>query len=111
MLGWQDFDVGRYMLRQVLPALFVLCVVLGSFILWRRTGRVAALLQLLTSALLVLHILLQDLKNLFWPFDPSPIARLLQSSLMHDIADTVAIASLAVFAVASLWYALGEKRI
>ena len=72
--------------RELIPTLVLVCVVAGSWLLWRRTKRVPALLQLIPSAVLLLDVLLENIR-------------------------TVLMICLVVFAVAYLCYALGRQRI
>jgi hypothetical protein len=101
------------LVREMIPTVVLLCVVVGSSLLWTRTKRVPALLQLIASSVLLLETLLENFRTIanITPYDSWWFSRLLWSRAFADTMIPVTMVCVIIFAAAYLCYALGHKRI
>ena len=101
------------LVREIIPTLVLLCIVVGSSLLWRRTKRASALIQLVTSAVLLLEALLTSIRScsLSTPCHSSWMSRALWAQSLTDTMIPITLVCVVIFAGAYLWYALGAKRI
>jgi hypothetical protein len=106
---WTAGDWLYYVLSMFVP--LVLCVAVGSFVLWRRTKRAAALTQLVASALIFLPWLLGQIRYFMTPSTESAFARLFWSQGFNEAMSLLLHLSLVVFGLGYIWYALTERRI
>ena len=108
-LASEDFNLGRYLLWQAVPTLAVVAVVAGSALLWMRTRRGSALVQVASSTILLLAAILDHVRNLAVPIETQLSSRVW--STLRDIQSGAVILSIIVFSLGYLWYAIDRKRI
>ena len=96
-----------------MPVLWLLCIVVGALLLWRRTKHIAALAQFVAAAGFFVCIFVDWLREFSAPppFDTSWFAKLVWSSHLSDFGFIVMIICVLVFPIAYLWYAITQKRI
>ena len=98
------------LVRELWPTVLALCIAVGSLLLWSRTMRLSALLQLIGSAVFLIVSLLSNLRLFTTPSDESWISRLLWSSSLDGVTvGTVLVCGL-VFSIGYLWYAVTQIR-
>ena len=92
------------------PTLLILCLTIGSFLLWRRSRRVSTLLQLISAAALFLFALRFNIRSIFVdPFHPPFWARILWSNSLNQIIDVAQVFCVVAFPIGYLWYAIRQK--
>ena len=106
---WTAGDWLYYVLSEFVP--LVLCVSVGSFVLWRRTKRPAALTQLVASALIFLGWLLSQIRHFTSPSTDSAVGRIVWSLSSSEALRVLLLVATVAFGVGYLWYALTERRI
>ena len=98
-----------YLIREWAPTVLILGITIGSLLLWKRTKRISALAQLLTSTPLFLLFVLHLLRTFTTPFDSSLYSRFLWSPRLNDVESVVGLVCVVVFPIAYLCYAIREK--
>jgi hypothetical protein len=101
------FNVVRY--AQFGPTLLILCLAVGSVLLWSRTRRVSTLLQFISTTELFVFTLLFNLRSILVsdPFHPPLWARILSS----DVVEVAQVFGVVAFPIGYLWYAIQRKNI
>ena len=105
-------DLVYHLIWDVAPVAFLLCIVVGSVLVWRRTRRAAALAQLIGAGLTFIG---WGLLTLRWstvvPSDLSLYAETLRSEAMRLTMSLAPLVGAAVFSVGYLCDAIKRERI
>jgi TRAP-type mannitol/chloroaromatic compound transport system permease large subunit len=105
-------DLIYHLVWDVVPFAALLCVVVGAALLWIRTKRTSAMLQMVASVLLFLGMALDRVRWQFvTPYDNSAFADVLRSESMRIVMLLAPLLGLTVFSISYLWYARAQKRI
>src|SRR5256885_1343408 len=90
--------------REMIPMVVILCIVVGSSVVWRRTKRVPALVQLIASVVLLFAWLLDSMRSftIDRAYDSSWFYRVLWAQSLIDITLPIIQVCIVVFAVAYL---------
>lgn len=91
--------------------LMPLCIAVGALLLWRRTRRVAALLQLIAAVVFVVCSALKVLQSYVNPFHKSWLSKLIWSRYMWEQNWGVMLNAMSAFAISYLWYAFKHQNI
>lgn len=109
LLANEDIRIGQYLLWQAAPTLLVVCLVVGSALLWLRTRRGSAVAQLGSATILLLATILQHVMNLGVPIESRLSSRFWRTA--NELQSAGFIVGIVIFSLAYLWYAVGHKRI
>jgi hypothetical protein len=91
--------------------LMPLCIGVGALLLWKRTRRIAALLQFIAAVVLVACSVLGVLRSYVDPFHKSWLSKLVWSRYMWEQNAGAMLIAMSVFAISYLCYALSHKGI
>ena len=91
--------------------LMPLCIGLGALLLWKRTRRVAALLQFIAAVVLLAGSVLNVLRSYVDPFHKSWLSKLVWSRYVWEQNAGVMLIAMSVFAISYLWYAFARQSI
>ena len=94
----------------IAPSVIIVAICIGALLLWRRTRRVAALVQLFSAVLMLLAWSLFELRiQTTGEFETTTYSLLLRSSPLRIAVDACMWSSIFVFSFAYIWYAITSK--
>ena len=94
----------------IAPSVIIVAICIGALLLWRRTRRVAALVQLFSAVLMLLAWSLFELRiQTTGEFETTTYSLLLRSAPLRIAVDACLWSSIFVFSFAYIWYAITSK--
>ena len=100
-------NVSEIFLFVVVP----LGIALSAMLLWMRTRRVAAFVQVVAAVPFFVCSTLDRLRSHVNPFDKSSVAKFMWSQHFHEATVTIAFLCFIVFGIGYFWYAITQKHI
>lgn len=94
----------------LLPIIFLIFVV-GSSVLWARTRRAAALVQLIACSVILMSLAVEKLADYLMRAGKPELFDAIHSSPVLLISQLALLVSFVVFPIGYLWHALSQKRI
>jgi len=88
-----------------------ICIGVGALLLWKRTRRVAALLQLIAAVVFLLGSVLDVLPSYVDPHHRSWLSKLVWSPNVSEQKAAIMLIAMSVFAISYLWFALSRRNI
>jgi Na+-translocating ferredoxin:NAD+ oxidoreductase RnfD subunit len=92
-----------------IPAMLIVCVAIGSFLLWRRTKRRSAFMQLVAAAVMLLLLVFAAGHKFTTPLDDTWLAQFLWSESIGAAIPCMTAFSLVVFGCGYVWFAARAK--
>ena len=104
------FDRLVHQSYDIAPSVIIVSICIGALLLWRRTRRVAALVQLFSAVLMLLAWSLFELRiQTTEEFETTSYSLLLRSSSLRLAVDACMWGGIFVFSFAYIWYAITSK--
>jgi hypothetical protein len=103
-------DVLVHQFYDIAPSVIILCLGTGAMLLWRRTRRVATLVQLLSAVLMLIAWSLFELRiQTTGEFETTSYSLLLRAPWLRFAVDACMWSSIFVFSTAYVWDAITQR--
>ena len=100
----------RLLFWALMPFL-ALALLIGAAVLWSRTKRLPALIQVISSAVVLALVALEALAKYLDEHQNPSLRQFLDTPLVEFIGQVIIIIGFVAFPAAYLWHAFTEKRI